>query len=107
MIADQLRAFEAKDLDAAFAHASPGIKSRFSTPEKSGNMVAAGSVLRLLTWLPRPLSRISQIDADFAASRSMIVSPIQWISYGGAGIWQRTRRVNLNPALCGCNSTAR
>jgi hypothetical protein len=55
VIADQLRAFEAKDLDAAFAHASPGIQSRFSTPEKFGNMVAAGSALRLLTWLPRPL----------------------------------------------------
>jgi hypothetical protein len=40
VIADQLRAFEAKDPDAAFANACHSVQSRSSTPEKSGRMVA-------------------------------------------------------------------
>jgi hypothetical protein len=42
VVLSQLRAFQADDLGAAFAHASPDIQSKFGTPETFGRMVATG-----------------------------------------------------------------
>lgn len=42
VIRDQIAAFQRDDLDAAFAHASPSIQSKFGTAEVFGQMVARG-----------------------------------------------------------------
>jgi len=42
VIADQLAAFDRGDLEAAFAHASPGIQARFGDPRTFGDMVRSG-----------------------------------------------------------------
>jgi hypothetical protein len=42
VIAAQIAAFQANDLNAAFAHASPTIQSQFGTPEAFGQMVRTG-----------------------------------------------------------------
>jgi hypothetical protein len=42
VITSQLSAFQANDLDAAFAHASPTIQTKFRNPEIFGEMVATG-----------------------------------------------------------------
>lgn len=42
VIADQIAAFEANDLAAAYAHASPAIQAKFPTPEVFGRMVRTG-----------------------------------------------------------------
>jgi hypothetical protein len=49
VIVDQLNAFRANDLGAAFAHASPMIQSKFRTPEIFGQMVQAGYPM---VWRP-------------------------------------------------------
>ncbi|MEO0821398.1 MAG: DUF4864 domain-containing protein [Pseudomonadota bacterium] len=42
VIADQIAAFQRDDLDAAFAHASPGIQGKFRSPDTFGQMVRYG-----------------------------------------------------------------
>ncbi|TVP73227.1 MAG: DUF4864 domain-containing protein [Rhodobacteraceae bacterium] len=42
VISDQIAAFLADDLEAAFGHASPAIKGLFGTPERFGQMVQGG-----------------------------------------------------------------
>ncbi|SDE83412.1 DUF4864 domain-containing protein [Limimaricola pyoseonensis] len=42
VIGDQLSNFTARDVTAAFDHASPGIKRLFGSPENFGRMVAQG-----------------------------------------------------------------
>lgn len=49
VIADQIAAFQRNDLDAAFAHASPGIQSRFGDPDRFGQMVRQGYPM---VWRP-------------------------------------------------------
>lgn len=42
VILDQLEAFQADEMDRAFAHASPGIQSIFRTPERFRRLVQQG-----------------------------------------------------------------
>jgi hypothetical protein len=42
VIADQIAAFQRNDVETAFSHASPNIRSMFRTPENFGQMVARG-----------------------------------------------------------------
>ena len=42
VIADQIAAFQAEDLSAAFSFASPGIQSKFGNPQNFGRMVRQG-----------------------------------------------------------------
>ncbi|AJE48290.1 DUF4864 domain-containing protein [Celeribacter indicus] len=42
VISDQLRAFQARDVTAAWDHASPAIRRAFGSPERFGEMVAGG-----------------------------------------------------------------
>jgi hypothetical protein len=42
VIADQIAAFQRDDLDAAFAHAAPGIQRKFGNPSNFGHMVRHG-----------------------------------------------------------------
>ncbi|MGF1444993.1 MAG: DUF4864 domain-containing protein [Pikeienuella sp.] len=42
VIADQIAAFQRDDMAAAFAHAAPGIQSKFGSPENFGRMVRQG-----------------------------------------------------------------
>ena len=42
VISDQLEAFNARDLESAWQHASPTIKGLFGTPETFGRMVEQG-----------------------------------------------------------------
>jgi len=59
VIADQHRAFEASDLDAAYAHAFPGIKSKFRTPEIFGHIVATEYPV---IWRPAGYEMIDILD---------------------------------------------
>ncbi len=49
VIGDQLQAFEARDIDRAFSHASPTIKGIFGSPEVFGLMVRRGYPM---VWAP-------------------------------------------------------
>ncbi|MBK5928253.1 DUF4864 domain-containing protein [Rhodobaculum claviforme] len=49
VIQRQIEAFQAEDLDAAFAVASPGIKQMFRTPERFAEMVRSGYPM---VWRP-------------------------------------------------------
>ena len=42
VIADQIAAFQRDDFEAAFGHASPGIRAKFGPPENFGTMVRQG-----------------------------------------------------------------
>ena len=50
VINDQIAAFRADDLDAAYGHAAPGIQRLFPTPERFGTMVRRGYPM---IWRPR------------------------------------------------------
>lgn len=49
VISSQIQAFLADDLETAFSHASPSIRSRFGTPEGFGRMVREGYPM---VWRP-------------------------------------------------------
>lgn len=49
VIGDQLQAFETRDIDRAFSHASPVIKGIFGSPEVFGQMVRRGYPM---VWAP-------------------------------------------------------
>lgn len=56
VIADQIDAFLAGDLEAAYAHASPMIQGKFPTPQIFGEMVRTGYPM---IWRPR---RVEMLD---------------------------------------------
>lgn len=56
VIADQIDAFLAGDLEAAYAHASPMIQGKFPTPQVFGEMVRTGYPM---IWRPR---RVEMLD---------------------------------------------
>jgi hypothetical protein len=73
VIVAQLQAFQANDLSAAFAHASPDIQSKFGTPETFGRMVATGYPM---IWRPESYEML-----DF---RHASMGPIQTVSFQDA-----------------------
>ena len=49
VIADQIAAFQANDVDRAFTHAAPNIQKIFETPQRFGQMVRQGYPM---VWRP-------------------------------------------------------
>jgi hypothetical protein len=59
VIADQIAAFEADDVETAFGFASPGIRAIFGTPGRFGQMVREGYPM---VWRPGEV-RFSELEA--------------------------------------------
>ena len=57
VISDQIAAFLAGDVDAAFGYASPGIQRLFQTPENFGRMVEEGYPM---VWAPAEVLFLDQ-----------------------------------------------
>lgn len=73
VITSQLMAFQADDLDAAFAHASPTIQTKFRNPEMFGQMVATGYPV---IWRP---SGYEMLDL-----RQTAMGPVQMVLFQDA-----------------------
>lgn len=65
VIADQIAAFGRGDLDAAFAHASPGIQSKFGDAARFGQMVRSGYPM---VWRP---ARVEMLGFEATARGPM------------------------------------
>ena len=59
VILDQIEAFQAEEMERAFAHASPGIQSIFRTPERFRRMVETGYPM---IWRPQSVE-VGPLDA--------------------------------------------
>jgi hypothetical protein len=78
VIEDQLDAFQRDDWAGAFAHASPGIRSMFRTPENFGRMVRGGYAM---VWRPA--------DVEYGPLESGPRGPVQIVYFTDAegGRW--------------------
>lgn len=73
VIGDQLAAFQRDDLDAAFAHASPGIQALFGDAQNFGRMVQAGYPM---VWRPEVV--------EMRALTQTPRGPVQTVLFQGA-----------------------
>ena len=62
VIADQISAFQANDVDRAFTHAAPNIQRIFGTPERFGQMVRQGYPM---VWRPARYEWLQIVETDF------------------------------------------
>lgn len=69
VIADQIGAFQRSDLDAAFAHASPGIQGKFGDPATFGRMVAQGYPM---IWRPQQWEMGAYVDGPRGPTQSVL-----------------------------------
>ena len=61
VIADQIAAFQANDVDRAFTHASPNIQRIFRTPKRFGQMVQQGYPM---VWRPARYQWLKIVQTD-------------------------------------------
>ena len=62
VIADQIAAFQANDVERAFTHAAPNIQRIFQTPERFGQMVQQGYPM---VWRPARYEWLKIVETDF------------------------------------------
>ena len=62
VIADQIAAFQANDVERAFTHAAPNIQRIFETPQRFGQMVQQGYPM---VWRPARYEWLKIVQTDF------------------------------------------
>ena len=92
VITSQLSAFEANDLDAAFAHASPTIQTKFRNPEIFGEMVASGYPM---IWRPSGYEMLDLRQTEMGPVQMVLFQDAQGRFYEAAyemrlvdGVWR-------------------
>ena len=92
VITSQLSAFQANDLDAAFAHASPTIQTKFRNPEIFGQMVATGYPM---IWRPAGYEMLDLRQTEMGPVQMVLFQDAQGRFYEAAyemrlidGVWR-------------------
>ena len=101
VIEAQLRALQANDLPAAFAHASPMIQSKFGSPEVFGRMVETGYPM---IWRPAGHQMLDLVETARGPVQTVLFQDRQGRYFEAAyemvqvnGVW-RIDGVYLRPA---------
>jgi hypothetical protein len=79
VIEDQIAAFQRDDLDAAFAHAAPGIQAKFGDPARFGQMVRQGYPM---VWRPARVEMLGLETTPRGPTQSVLFED------GAGTLWQ-------------------